>query len=378
MKYNPYYFTANNQTKRVAVFCHYNIPCILGQKNTTNLTTFSKNINIPSGYFNSISISATGKYQSTIQRTQDDNTDPNCKMSSIWISQDEGKTWQNVSENMTDLIQNWTCIGISGSGRYQVASYQPGYIYLSTDYGLKWSKTNAPDASWYGVSISGNGQYLLGASNLYKSEENSNIYLSNDNGLTWDAKLTAKLWLNSAISYTGQHMVAIAFSDSNEADQPDPDDPTKLILPVGSIYVSNDFGDNWSQATIKDYFTGATISETGQYILVCASNCNYGPAKPRPLYLSSDYGLTWKVIDLPDTWLSVSISYDGKYQMAISYYQGDEAPLSGYVYESSDYGITWNKNISASQDEWTGVSMSANGQIRSLVSTMCGNLYNSV
>lgn len=372
MKYNLYYFTPNNQTKRVAVFCHYNIPCILGQKNTDTRTIYVKNTNIPSGYFNSISISANGKYQTTVQRTQDGNTNPDCKMSSIWISDDNGKTWTNISLNLAELTQNWTSIGISGSGQYQVASYQPGFIYLSTNYGVNWSKTNAPEASWYGVAISGNGQYLLGASNLYKSDENSNIYLSTNTGQTWEAKLTAKLWLNCAISYTGQYMVAIAFSDSNEVD------PNTGLLPVGSVYVSNNYGVDWNECTIKDFFTNATISETGQYILVCCNNCNYGPGLPRPLYLSSDFGDTWTTIDLNDTWLSVAISYDGKYQMALSYYQGTDAPDTGYVYESNDYGANWTKNKFLPQDEWTSVAMSANGKIRSLVSSMCGNLYNYI
>ena len=372
MKYNLYYFTHNHQSKRVAVFCNYNIPCILGQKNIERQTIFKQNTNIGSGYFNSISISATGKYQTTVQRTQDDNIDPDCKMSSIWISNDNGATWINISENISELTKNWTSIGVSSSGQYQVASYQPGFIYLSENYGTTWSKTNSPEASWYGVAISGNGKFLLGASNIYKSDINSNIYLSSDNGATWTSKLNAKLWLNCSISYSGQYMAVIAFSDSNEVN------PETGILPVGSVYISNNYGDTWNQATIKDFFTNVAISETGKYILVCANNCNYGPALPRPLYLSSDFGVNWKSIDLPDTWISVSISQDGKFQSAVSYYQGADAPSTGYVYESSDYGNTWTKNTSVGQDEWTSVAMSANGQIRSLVSSMCGNLYNSV
>lgn len=372
MKYKAFYPTPNNQTKRVAVFCHYNIPCILGENNKINPVLFSKNHKIGSGYFNSISISATGKYQTTVQRTQSDNNDSNCKMSSIWISNDNGTTWKNISTKyIPDLTKNWTSVSISSSGQYQVASYQPGFIYLSINYGLEWTKTSAPEASWYGVAISGNGTYLLGASNLYQHDTDSNIYLSSNNGSTWCKQLDSKLWLNCSISYSGQYMTAIAFSDSNKVD-------SDGILPMGSIYISNNYGIDWNQSTIKDYFTNVVISETGKYILVCASNCNYGPALPRPLYLSSNYGINWTTVDLPDTWLSVSISQDGKFQSAVSYYQGIDAPSTGYVYESSDYGITWNKNNSLQQDEWTCIAMSVNGQIRSVVSTMCGNLYNSV
>jgi hypothetical protein len=371
MKSGLYYFTTNNQTKRVAVFCHYNIPCILGEKNNTRQVVFSKNTNIGSGYFNYVSISATGQYQTTVQRTQDDNIDPNCKMSFIWISNDAGKTWTNVSKDVVDLIQNWTCTSISSNGQYQIASYQPGLIYISKNWGKNWEKTNSPDASWYGVAISGNGQYLLGVSNLYKSDENSNVYLSSNLGESWTNKLTSKLWLNCAASYTGQYMAAIAFSDKNEVN------PETGILPVGSVYVSNNYGVDWNPCTIKDYFTNVAISESGQYILVCSNDCNYGPALPRPLYLSNNFGISWKTINLNDTWISVAISKDGQFQSAVSYYQGADSPSSGYVYESNDYGATWNKNESASQDEWTGIAMSANGNIRSLVSSMCGNLYNS-
>ena len=364
-----YAIAINNKTKRVAVVCKYNIQCILGNtiRPNTGINIFKQNKNIASGYFNCVSMSGNGKYQTTVQRTQSD--DYTCNMSNIFVSSNYGVNWTNVS-NRAELVQNWTGVGVSDNGQYQIASYQPGNVYISNNYGLNWSKTTAPDASWYGVAISGNGRYQLAVSNEYKSDLNSNVYLSTDYGANWEAKLSAKLWLNCSISSNGNIMSAIAFSDKNEVDE-------FGILPVGSIYVSTDSGMTWINSSVKDYFTNVCVSGNGKYILVCANDCNYGPSLPRPLYLSSDSGSTWTTINLNDSWISVAISYDGKYQSATSYYQGVDAPNTGYIYESSDYGITWKKNESAKQDEWTGISMSSNGQIRTLVSTMCGNLYNT-
>jgi photosystem II stability/assembly factor-like uncharacterized protein len=365
-----YSIAINNETKRVAVFCKYNIPCILGKTIRPNfeVNVFKQNTNISSGYFNCVSVSGNGQYQTTVQRTQDDNI--TCNMSTIFVSSDYGNTWLNVS-NTNELIQNWTGVGVSDNGQYQIASFQPGFVYMSSNYGLNWMKTTAPEASWYGVAISGNGQYQLAVSNEYKSDINSNVYLSTNFGMSWESKLNSKLWLNCSISYNGNVMSAIAFSDANEVDE-------YGILPVGSIYVSNDLGKSWrSDPNIKDYFTSICVSSNGKYILVAANDCNYAPSLPRPLYLSSDYGASWTTINLYDAWLSVAISYDGKYQTATSYYQGTEFPETGFVYESNDYGQTWKKNTTAIQDEWTSISMSANGKIRTLVSTTCGNLYNS-
>jgi hypothetical protein len=365
-----YSIAINNETKRVAKFCNYNLQCVLGKNISPKAegTVFKQNKNISSGYFNCVSMSGNGKYQTTVQRTQDDNNA--CNMSKIFISNDYGNNWLNVS-NRNELIQNWTGVGVSDNGQYQIACFQPGFVYMSNNYGFNWMKTTAPEASWYGVSISGNGQYQLAVSNEYKSDANSNVYLSTDFGIKWESKLNSKLWLNCAISYNGNVMSAIAFSDANEVDE-------NGILPVGSIYISNNFGINWrTEPIIKDYFTNVCMSNNGKYILVSANDCNYGPSLPRPLYLSSDYGNTWNTINLYDSWISVAMSYDGKYQTATSYYQGTESPETGFIYESNDYGKTWKKNTTVNQDEWTSISMSANGQIRTLVSSMCGNLYNA-
>jgi hypothetical protein len=340
---------------------------------------FILNNSIPTnGYYNSVSVSYNGKYQTTVQRNQSDTS---CKNGNLYISKNYGKNWRQIflDSNEVSLNLNWTCVSVSGNGKYQSAVVQGGNIYNSNDYGITWIKNiNAPINQWYGISVSYSGQYQTAMPNGFKNSDTPYgfIYTSNDYGNTWKSheEFGNNLWLNCSISKTGQKQVAITFGD--EVDGVFTENIT------GSIYISNDFGNSWNVVpNISNYFNGCVMSYCGNYITVCSSNCNYAPAIPQPLYTSSDGGLNWSVLNSQSTtWLNVAMSGNGKYQSAISYKQDDtiEQKNTGYLYQSFDYGKTWKLNKNVQQNTWTSTSISGNGKIQTLVGTICQGVYNGV
>jgi hypothetical protein len=91
---------------------------------------------------------------------------------------------------------------MSVSGKYQVIVADGDYIYLSSDFGVTFSKTIAPLKSWSCVTISENGRYIAaGTSNEY-------IYVSTDYGATWNSNMTTvtRVWTKLIMSGSGEHL----------------------------------------------------------------------------------------------------------------------------------------------------------------------------
>jgi photosystem II stability/assembly factor-like uncharacterized protein len=338
-----------------------------------SIRCFCENKKIGAGYYNSVSISGNGKYQTLVQRAQSDAT---CPQGNLLTSCDSGK-------NFTVRLQglNLTGVAVSSCGRYQTAVVQGnsttsppelGFIYNSSDYGKTWIQNeDAPSNGWYGVAVSGNGQYQLALPNTYKSPPNNGfLYTSSDFGQTWVSRKGPgeQLWLNGAIDKSGKTQVAVVFGTL----PPDGSD----ALP-GHVWISRDYGITWDTVpSLSDYFTCIAISSCGNHITAGAQNCFFAPAIPKPLYVSSDGGTNWLILNSnTDNWLNIAMSGDGQYQCALSYKQEADSILSGYVYQSEDYGQTWKRNKSLPQKEWTSNAISIDGTVQTLVATLCGGVY---
>jgi hypothetical protein len=91
-------------------------------------------------------------------------------------------------------------VAAAGSGLTATAT---GPIYASTNSGLTWTPTSAPNAGWVGVSSSADGTKLAGV--VY----NGNIYTSSDSGATWvQATAPTTNWFFVASSADGGRLVA--------------------------------------------------------------------------------------------------------------------------------------------------------------------------
>jgi hypothetical protein len=259
---------------------------------TTTYINKSTSLGTNTGVDKIIKVSATGQFM-IITDSHNDN---------VAISKDFGNTWQTKLSG-----QNYYHCAISATGQYMVACSDPGYVYISNNFGYSFT-----EYSVFGFSSS-------------------------------------QTWTSVAISANGQYITAVMDSTSNS----------------GFVYVSRNYGSDWSRTQLSG--TALTcgrcaMSSDGKYQIVSiASNVtNY--------YLSSNYGNSFEsktftlsaggAISAPSTkWWDVAVSSSGKY-MLISTYSSNSG-----CYYSKDYGQTWSQvgGIALSYN-YNSIAMSANGQ----------------
>jgi len=91
-----------------------------------------------------------------------------------------------------------------------------------------------------------------------------------------------------------------------------------------------------------------------------------------PLDFSNNYGSAWTPIYgiTDETLNSISMSANGQYQTIVT----TNASNLGFIYTSADYGFSWKKNTTVTNKFWTAVSISANGKYQS-ATVYLGNIW---
>lgn len=287
----------------------------------------------------------------------------------IQVSGDNGNTWTNKSPFG---YPNPTCsfrdISMSSSGQYQTTVADQGYITYSQNFGSSFvQNTAAGNRRWTCVAVSRyTGQYQIAGvnggnlANLYRSVNygtnwsvisgftgfwngvaisgngqyqlsgtsiDGSLYVSSDYGANWTAKTSMGnyWWEAFAISGNGQYQYANGYTTS------------------GSTYVtfiSSNYGSTWSLLSTGPSIGVAgsppniTTNETGQYVTF---------TKDSTLYISSNYGAsftTLPLLPLADSITSVKMTSSGQ-QQVISI-ASSVSTVSYYM--SVDYGVTWTPN----------------------------------
>jgi len=245
----------------------------------------------------------------------------------------------SLTPHITDSINYYRDIWINDDGKYQITSQlsgnastlKEGNLYISTNYGIDWSKitnTGLPKtgvAFWRGCAASNDIKYIVA---IVRS---GRAYMSND---------------------SGNNFYAINLSSGNN---------------------QSGFNSNLNHNDVA-------ISRSGQYINI-AVNCNAGYFTSGVLLGSSDYGKTWSAkTSLPITyeggggvrWSATSISANGQYQNA-----SINAGGRGGVFVSNDYGATWTaKQTSpfAGNSNVREITMSSDGKYQTATAE---NIYTS-
>lgn len=198
-----------------------------------------------------VSISLNGKYQTIV--SCGDN---------IYLSEDYGVTWR-AQDTDTDIYQSVeifpTCgVALSYNGQYQTIVVEN--IYVSDDFGRSWVNVSDDngfeDRNWAGVAMSSDGQYQTAI------ESGGDVHISSDYGKSWlfvdDINLTNKIWQYVSVSATGQYQT--------------------VLEKQGYIYTSIDFGNTWNKVEnplVSDkYWQAVAVSLDG--ILQCAIESNGG------------------------------------------------------------------------------------------------------
>jgi photosystem II stability/assembly factor-like uncharacterized protein len=118
-----------------------------------------------------------------------------------------------------------TEIAISSTGQYQAITWNKAgrYVWVSTNYGVTWTKTLAVSSAYVKLNMSDDGQYL----SVLNSSGGTGIMLSSDFGQTWQASNAPGIPLTlKTMSSSGQYQMVTGG--------------------VNSVYLSSDYGASWA------------------------------------------------------------------------------------------------------------------------------------
>jgi len=332
-------------------------------------------------YINSIAMSYSGQYiivatgsfspqtpYGTIN-TSSSNTKNNDR---IYLSANFGKSFFAITDAPQAI---WLIVKISGNGQYIIAITQsdiesipgkPGTIWYSYDFGKTWNK-NILSASrfWSGAAISSTGQYLT-----FVSVDNNIItsFTPEFNGSYSNTLSTNNMNISGLLNITGTS-APISLIDGSV-----------LTTTSSPLDYSNNFGTNWNIYASTNSYNFISMSLNGQYQSAVSINyvTNYGTSYSTTygnIYISNNYGINWSdpTIYISTNsgntynknsglgWYSISVSGSGQYQYAIPVNTSSYS-YSKYIYSSTNYGNTWYISNNNSTLNWTCISCSSSGQ----------------
>ena len=226
--------------------------------------------------------------------------------------------------------QNFKATAISADGKVAVVAIGGGGILISKNYLDTWTATGASSLSWQSVAMSADGKRITAVAT------GGDIYTSSDFGTTWNARsMSGYNWTGVAMSSDGQIQVAVASS-------------------TGNLYRSVNYGLTWTAVTnagTRDW-QGVAMSDDAHFQLAASSDDG--------VYYSRDYGVTWDNVAPGTGWYGVAMSGNGAIQIAVI--------NGGGVYYTDDYGTNWEQT-GLTDDDWVGVSISADGSFAITAST---------
>ena len=231
----------------------------------------------------------------------------------IYRSINYGLSWS--SQTISPGTDKWFAFAGSSNGSTLVTgSYDTGFVYRSTDFGVTWTKavTGLPaSAYWYACASSSDGTKLIIGDN--NANVGGYLYTSTDSGLTWTQRTSfgTSRWYGIASSSDGTKLVTGKFG--------------------GYIFTSTDSGANWTQRGTTTPGTGSWntfASSSDGTKLFTAKNAEY-------IYTSVDSGVTWtqRIGAGTGLWQGIASSSDGV-NLAI----GNNG---SFIYTSCDSGVTW-------------------------------------
>jgi photosystem II stability/assembly factor-like uncharacterized protein len=216
----------------------------------------------------------------------------------IFVSTDYGETWENHPE----IYSNWKDIIINENN-----------IYLTRHHGIIHSSNNGNDWNFINVSDSCKIYSVYQYNDkLYAGADSSRIFISSDNGITWD-----KVIIDEEAIYAKVTSIQ-SFGDFLYAT---------TINGGKGFYYSSDEGDTWqprSNIYLKQVVNSIATSQSG--LLSGVSD--------KGIYSSGDNAMNWNKQSIDSDSLKI-IGFDTE----ASYYY---AYGLGGVFRSDDFGKNWS------------------------------------
>ena len=272
----------------------------------------------------------------------------------------------------SNLYQNWSDYVCSANGQYQTAvidggfaittpyagifpdnSFNSGNVYISNDFGATFRpsvvRANTP-MTWTAMRLSANGQYQTGTVNG-SVLNNGGIYISSNYGVNWTQIVPVG-------TNTLTNWVEISMSATGQFQT--------AVISGGLLYRSIDFGITWNPVTAigAKSWSFVSVSSTGQYQTALV-NGEY-------IYTSTNYGASWSANTSAGakSWISCSMTANAQYQIAVEglVLVNGLATSGGQAWYSNNYGVTWN-SAGLAPGPYIGVTTNGNGQFSYLVSS---------
>jgi hypothetical protein len=267
------------------------------------------------------------------------------------ISTNSGSTWTtNTEPQAGGLNSTWQSIAVSADGT-EYAGIVDNSVWVSTNSGVSWSSNNiVPTTSPLGIlAMSADGKKLVAATGI-TTVGSSFIYTSTNSGVTWvQTSAPNKHWSSIACSADGNIIAAVA----------------SATPPSGSVYISTNAGSIWTQANTNspasNNWNTVTISADGSRLVAGSfpyflfdSHNNFIGEIPGLIYSSTNLGATWSSNNVPDNgWASIASSANGRTLVA--------GINIGGVYTSTNFGATWSKVPNLTNNAWISDVSSADG-----------------
>lgn len=240
----------------------------------------------------------------------------------LFVSKDYGVTWGG---NFGSYFGNydWRCSAQSADGNRVFFAADGGPIAGIKFYpngSHEYLTTDAPNASWFGITMSADGTKVAAVA------YGGGIYTSTNSGIHWTlTSAPTNTWMSIASSADGRVLAAGSYSDR--------------------MYVSLDYGATWTRRNAAP-LTPLSIS--------CSSDGSKMVVAGFGIWASSNYGTNWTV-RYPgfSEWISIASSADGAKLVA--------GGVDGDVLTSTNSGVTWRPGLSLPGLEWQSVVSSADG-----------------
>ena len=205
----------------------------------------------------------------------------------IFISNDY---WVTTAMQPTEEFiinkQRWNTGAMSLDGNLLMACSYGSTLCISYNRGVTWQVH-----SYFTPEVVNKFALSFDGTIIVVIRQNKPLYISKDKGLTFYEKEIVRTYQSVAMSLYGDHICA--------------------VVNGGSIFRSNNYGDNWDIKNIifnelfDNQWEALSISRNGKYIVACSAF--------NKMHISNDYGKSFiKINGTNKLWTSAAISDDGK------------------------------------------------------------------
>ena len=232
---------------------------------------------------------------------------------SVYISRDGGNTFDRVTEAALTHSNVWAKhIAMSRDGRYiLISAYYGGGgtgLFLSKDYGQSWERISGliDDGFYLPVDMSSDGKYMI-----VGQDKNSYVYISRDYGVSWhkvESLGYGKTWGDVNIAKDNPAIMAATVNWSNTCD----------------VYISQDYGEHWSLTLSPPLDHGCgypsssvSLSPDGSKVAAIITDASAYKVYKQAIYVSNDSGSTWEEatnsVEMPEyqaLWKEVLVNND--------------------------------------------------------------------